>query len=118
VCYGGSALLLRKVLTRLAQEEISAQAFVPSLLNSKNPSFIQECAATTTRGCILVEEGTEGFNWSSEIASRIQGSSTQKPIAITRICPTMPILPTCKSAESAILPSAEKLVHAAFKLIS
>ena len=68
LAYGGSSRTLLNVMRRFAAEEISIQAVLPSRLRPVSLDGLVAQVRQAPR-VLIVEEGTAGFNWGSEIAA-------------------------------------------------
>jgi len=118
VCYGGLSRLIVPVLERLAVEEIRVSCCVPALLSPAPIEEVRDAAEAAGR-ILIVEEGTGGFGWSAEIASRlyaVMGPRLVAPIATVAAQPT--IIPAASSLENEVLPSAARIENEIMRLLS
>lgn len=106
VGYGGVAPLMLEVAERLAEEEINISVVLPSLLSP------QDLTATArevqrARRCLVVEEGTQGFDWGAEVAAGLHTllfGKLDRPVRRLGSKPT--IIPTSRDGEAQALLSA------------
>jgi pyruvate/2-oxoglutarate/acetoin dehydrogenase E1 component len=117
VSYGGSSRLINRVMEDLRGEEIRITACFMSHINTV-PSECVYSAILESRRVLIVEEGTEGFNWGSEIAATIYlklFNALEKPIKRLAAAPT--VIPAAKGLEAEILPSVKSINQAIFELL-
>ena len=112
ITYGGMSRLCAPLLEELAEEEIRVLVALPSSLKPLPLETLAEAAAESRR-VVIAEEGTEGFNWGSEVASllydRLWGK-LDRPI--TRLATANSILPAAREMEAQALVSADALRNA------
>ena len=118
VSYGGCSLQVQRVLTALADEEIRATAFFPSLLASPTPAFLDAVVAASKR-IVLVEDGYWRFGWTAELAaSLVEHAGASGGLRIARAGARGSVIPANKALEREILVSAERLAQAVASLLN
>jgi pyruvate/2-oxoglutarate/acetoin dehydrogenase E1 component len=116
--YGGISRFLVPLLSKLYQEEIRIVAVLPSLLK---PVPIDTLVSLGMQSglVLVVEEGTAGFNWGSEVSAlvyeRLWGR-LKKPIA--RLASKESVIPAGKALEEDVLVNEEKIESALLELLS
>jgi acetoin:2,6-dichlorophenolindophenol oxidoreductase subunit beta len=104
LAYGYQAELARRVLSRLAvEEEIFGELVVPSRIAPLDWEPI-DASVSVTRNLLVIEEGTQGWAWGAEVASRISTrffGELQRPVATASSDATA--IPSSRSLESAML---------------
>lgn len=119
ISYGGSSELVINVLHALVAEEIRLRGVFPSLLNQRwSVDFIRSEIPLGVP-VLIAEEGTESFNWGSEVACWVyESSKANRARRIVRLAARADIIPAAKSLESQYLPSDETLTKAILEVIS
>jgi pyruvate/2-oxoglutarate/acetoin dehydrogenase E1 component len=99
LAYGYAAELARRVLDRMAiEEEIFGELVVPSRISPLDWDPIDASVAATGK-LLVVEEGTEGWSWSGEIAARVSArffGELRAPVA-------------CVASDADVIPSSKPL---------
>lgn len=115
ISYGGSSLGISRIMNKLADEEINIKAIFPS---SIQPLPIDILIAETKgiNNILIVEEGTEGFNWGSEVASVLYESSTGQKI-IKRLAAKNSLIPSAVHLENKVIITDEKIENAILELL-
>lgn len=118
VTYGGISKHLEAALERLADEEIWVEAFLPTELNrSKFPLIEESCKRT--RRILLVEEGAGGFGWSAEIARGLaERLCTHMTLRIASLQAAESVVPSERSMEDEMLPTADDIVETVLEVMS
>ncbi|BCL60566.1 pyruvate dehydrogenase [Desulfomarina profundi] len=118
LAYGGASLPLCEVMEQFADEEISIKALFPSLINEVD----MELLLPELRGCgniVICEEGSEGFNWGSEMAACIyEKMHRQLRNPILRVAAENTVIPCAKKLEDAVLLNENKIEQAIMELLS
>lgn len=116
ISYGGMSSLLKEVMIKLKEEEINIALFCPSLLNKTD--FIPSIEKYNMDNILIVEEGTEGFNWSSEISKNIYskyiGSLRNEIICIST---KNDIIPSSQKMEYYTIPNKEEILDKIINLL-
>jgi len=117
VGYGGVSRLITPLMDEMEQEEIRILAVFPSSIKPLPLNSILK-ACEQSGNVILAEEGTEGFNWGSEVASLIYEKSWQKlKSPIQRLSSKSDIIPTSSVLEDKMLISSNDIKEAIFKFL-
>jgi acetoin:2,6-dichlorophenolindophenol oxidoreductase subunit beta len=117
VCYGGISRFLPDILMRMKEEEINLEVVIPSSVMPLPAKTILKYTKNTGK-VIIIEEGTSGFNWGSEVASVIYEEQFQSlKSAIIRLSSDDAIIPTSSVKEDLMLISAEKIEKAIIQLL-
>jgi pyruvate/2-oxoglutarate/acetoin dehydrogenase E1 component len=107
--YGGISRLAVPLMERLIDDEIRVLAVFPATLNPIPFQTIVEAAAESGR-IVIAEEGTEGFNWGSEVASLLYERLWNRLEApIQRVSSEATILPAAREMELEVLITSEKI---------
>lgn len=115
VGYGGVAPLLLEVAERVAEEEINISVVLPALIS---PLDIAPIAAEVARArrAIVVEEGTQGFDWGAEVAARLHEKLFGKlDRPVRRLASKPAIIPTSRDGEAAALIGTADIEAAVFE---
>jgi pyruvate/2-oxoglutarate/acetoin dehydrogenase E1 component len=117
ISYGGISRLILPLLDELQDEEIHIIALFPALIKPLTlESIIKACELAGN--VIIVEEGTEGFNWGSEVSALIYDQLWQKlKTPIRRLSSKSDIIPTSFELEEKMLVSSNDIREAIFKII-
>lgn len=110
VSYGGSSLLIEKILRKMIAEEIKILAVFSCEISSVPISILKNFVAHCGR-IILVEEGAGLFGWTAEVSSQIYTHchpSIKKPIE--RLCSLDAVIPSSKHLESQVIPNEINLI--------
>lgn len=116
--YGGASRLLVPLMEDLAKEEINLDAVLPASLKPLPVETLVEAAARSGR-VVIVEEGTEGFNWGSEVAAILYEhlhGRLQAPIR--RLASADGIIPASQQGEADALVQPAQIEAAILELLS
>jgi pyruvate/2-oxoglutarate/acetoin dehydrogenase E1 component len=117
ISYGGVSRLLVPLMDELEQEEIRISAVFPSSIKPLPLQSILKASEQAGK-VIIVEEGTEGFNWGSEVSALIYEQIWQKlALPIRRLSSKQDIIPTSAAMEDKMLISANDIKEAIFKFL-
>jgi pyruvate/2-oxoglutarate/acetoin dehydrogenase E1 component len=118
ICYGGASRHILAVMRRYAGEEISIKAIFPSLLNGAVPDeLINELGGTSH--ILVVEEGTAGFNWGSELtASLYERTLGRLKRPIRRLAAANTVIPCADALERQVLVTEEKIEQEIMEILS
>jgi len=117
VSYGGISRLIAPLMEDLRAEEIRILAVFPSSIKPLPFNAILE-GCQKSRKVIIVEEGTEGFNWGSELSSLLYEQMWKKlETPIIRLSSQNDIIPTSSELEDEMLISANDIKEAIFKIL-
>ncbi len=116
--YGGASHFVLDVMEQFVDEEISIKALFPSLINAVDMkellSELRECS-----NIIICEEGSEGFNWGSEMAALIyEKMHRQLRNPIRRVAAKNAVIPCAKELEDTVLLHENKIEQAIMELLS
>lgn len=118
IAYGGTSRLIFPLMERYCDEEINIRCVLPSSLRPV-PVATLVAAAQPGSPIILVEEGTAGFNWGSEIAALLYehafGRLTQP---IRRLASEDSIIPSAGQLEDAMLITESKIEQAILEVLA
>ena len=106
---------LDKLLLRLFDEEINVSCVIPSILNQIDITLLVKYVNDAEAGCIVLEEGTSGFNWGSEIVAQMQGIIQNKKI--NRLASDITLIPTARYLESQVIPGLKDIENAVIELV-
>ena len=113
ISYGGIARLVESVMRKLREEEIRVLAGFPSLISSPSMNFLLPMVEKCPR-VLVIEEGTERFNWSAEVAAQLHANISG--VIVQRLATPSTIIPAAKHLESNRLPSVESIEQAIVNL--
>lgn len=109
IAYGGLSREIVPLMQELADEEIHVLAVFPSSLNPLPLETLTEAALRSGR-VIIVEEGTAGFNWGSEVSSKLYGRLfNQLSCPIQCLASASEIIPAARDLEDKMLVSATQI---------
>jgi acetoin:2,6-dichlorophenolindophenol oxidoreductase subunit beta len=115
--YGGVSRLIIPLMEELRSEEIRISSVFPSSIKPLPLKSILN-ACELGGNIIIVEEGTAGFNWGSEVSSLIYEHLWQKLKApIVRLSSKSDIIPTSSSMEDKMLISTNDIREAIFRIL-
>jgi pyruvate/2-oxoglutarate/acetoin dehydrogenase E1 component len=118
VTYGGTSIHLPAFLARMAEEEIRVLALLPSHINRVPWDWLGDEVGAVGR-VLVAEEGTAGFGWSAAVAGELYARIRASLRAdIATVCAEASVVPSAKSMESEMLPTADKLTAAALRLLN
>lgn len=109
ITYGGTSIPLLKLMKEMQSEEINIVAALPSSLDPVPIGSLGKAARQSGR-VLIVEEGTEDFNWGSEVASQLyehHWSALSQPIR--RLASKRTAIPCAEELESEVLVTASKI---------
>jgi pyruvate/2-oxoglutarate/acetoin dehydrogenase E1 component len=115
ISYGGCSVGISRVMHKLAEEEINIKAIFPGSLQ---PLPIQTLLAETQgiEKILLIEEGTQGFNWGSEVAALIHEHSPERK-CIRRLAALDALIPSAAQLENDVIVTDAKIETAILELI-
>jgi pyruvate/2-oxoglutarate/acetoin dehydrogenase E1 component len=116
--YGGNSRYLDDVLVRLADDEFRVMAVLPSLINRLDLDLLARTLSTASAGCIVLEESTEGFDWSAEIIASLHTSMGSKLPRVVRLSSSSTVIPAARQLEREMLPGAERVEAAVAELVA
>ncbi len=110
--YGGMLTPALEACERLAlEEEITTEVIIPSLIKPFGPEQVLLDSVNKTGRLIILEEGTRGWGWGSEVAAMVSEAafkSLKKPV--TRLGALNLPIGTAPSLEDATLPGCETIM--------
>jgi pyruvate/2-oxoglutarate/acetoin dehydrogenase E1 component len=118
IAYGGMSREVVPVLERMSHEEIRVAALFPSSLQPLPVNTIADAARRVDR-VLVVEEGSAGFNWGSEVAALVyhhRAGALAKPIERLASRPT--VIPTASHLERQVLPGQAQIEQSILRLLS
>jgi pyruvate/2-oxoglutarate/acetoin dehydrogenase E1 component len=118
ISYGGLSRHVDKILADLAEEEITAQVVLPGVINKLDMPLLAQLAATATAGCIVWEEGTQGFDWGAEVVAGLLQHTPSRLPTIRRLAAEPTIIPAARRLEEQVLPGADRLEQVALELVA
>jgi acetoin:2,6-dichlorophenolindophenol oxidoreductase subunit beta len=112
LAYGGMSAAVLDIMEELAHDEIRIRALFPSLISA--PLGTELAAAEVAVGCpvLVVEEGSAGFTWGSEIAASLQECGLRSLGAVRRLTSRDAVVPAALELEQEVLMNASKLREA------
>ncbi len=116
--YGGSSRHVLAVMRRLSSEEIVVKALFPATI-SPIPIDALLAEINPTRPILIVEEGSAGFNWGSEIAAILYEKLL--PVLktpIKRLAAQDALIPCAAHLEQRVLMSEEQIETAIMEVLS
>ena len=117
ITYGGSSLHLPAILRMLAAEEVDATAYLPGSIHPLSLSPIYDDVARSGR-VVIVEDGAEGFGWSSEAAVMLYEAVGPRLVTpIRRLAAAADVIPAAKHLEEKALVSAPKIEQAIWEVL-
>jgi pyruvate/2-oxoglutarate/acetoin dehydrogenase E1 component len=115
VGYGGVAPLMLEAAEKLAEEEINVSVVLPAVISPLDLAPIAKEVARARRA-IVVEEGTQGFDWGAEVSARLHEALFGKlDRPVRRLASRPEIIPTSKDGETAMLISADDIEAAVYE---
>ena len=118
IAYGGISRWLVPLIQTLRDEEIRVLVAMPSSLKPLPMDTLVDAAGKSGK-VIVIEEGTEGFNWGSEVAARLYERLFKKLLKpIVRIASEDRIIPVAKELEDQALVGPEKTERAIEEMLS
>lgn len=109
LAYGGMSRVIIPLMESLATEEIALTGIFPASIAPPPVDAIVDAIGDCGR-VVIVEEGTEGFNWGSELAAclsaRLHGR-LETPIA--RVAAASTIIPSSQAGEASVLPGPDRI---------
>lgn len=107
ISYGGCSLGVSRILRKFSEEEINIKAIFPGSLQ---PLPI-EALLDETQGIqkiLIIEEGTQGFNWGSEVATLIHEHSPERK-EIKRLAALDALIPSAVHLENDVIVTDAKI---------
>lgn len=118
IAYGGMSRLIVPIMERFADEEINLTCVLPSSLRPVPVNTLVDAVNPASK-VLIVEEGTAGFNWGSEIASLLYehafGRLTQP---LRRLASDDCIIPSAGKLEDAVLVTESKIEKAILEVLA
>jgi pyruvate/2-oxoglutarate/acetoin dehydrogenase E1 component len=114
--YAGGSRQLDALLTKLAEEEIRVTAVLPSLLNRLDGPLLASYARTAQAGCIVWEEGTQGFDWGAEVVATLHAELGPKLKRVRRLATAPTVIPAAKHLEQHAIPGIDAVERAVLEL--
>jgi pyruvate/2-oxoglutarate/acetoin dehydrogenase E1 component len=115
--YGGNSRFIPDILDNMQKEEVNIQVIVPSSISPIPINTILNYTKESNK-IIIIEEGTKGFNWGSELSALIYENNFEYlSNPILRISSDDDIIPTSSIQEDAMLVSKEKIERAIIQSI-
>jgi pyruvate dehydrogenase E1 component beta subunit len=114
VCFGDAVALAEAAAERLAEEEISVEIVVPSLLNPFPHHTLSRALAHRYR-IVAIEEAPGGGGFGAELAGMLLASGFQGQFA--RVAPPPVPIPAARSLEAHILPDMDNVIAAVTALL-
>jgi pyruvate/2-oxoglutarate/acetoin dehydrogenase E1 component len=115
--YGGLSRTVAPLMEEMKEEEIRILAVFPSSIKPLPMNTILSASEQSFR-VIIAEEGTEGFNWGSEVSALIYEKLWQQLKApIQRVSSESDIIPTSSKLEDEMLISSNDIKSAIFKIL-
>jgi pyruvate/2-oxoglutarate/acetoin dehydrogenase E1 component len=119
LAYGYQAELVRRVLARLAvEEEIFGELVVPSQLAPLHWEPLDASVGSTGK-LLVVEEGTTGWSWGTEVAARISTrffGELRRPVLTATTEPD--VIPSAKPLEAEMLMNEKRIEQAIREVIA
>lgn len=116
--YGGTSRAILFLMRKLIEEEICVKAILPASLKPVPIATISH-EIDWNSPILIVEEGTSGFNWGSELAALLH---ERKPPTFTRqirrLAAADTLIPCAEHLEKKVLVGEEKIEAAIMELIS
>lgn len=113
LAYGYQAELARRVAAKLAiEQELFVELVVPAQISPLDWEPI-EASVRQTRCALVIEEGTRGWSWGSEIAAKLSErffGELRRPVSVLASEPS--VIPSSRELETAVLPNEEKIKEA------
>jgi acetoin:2,6-dichlorophenolindophenol oxidoreductase subunit beta len=117
ISYGGMSKMIFPIMEEMGREEIRIQAVFPSSIKPLPLKSILDACELAGK-VIIVEEGTEGFNWGSEVSAVIYERLWQKiKSPIRRLASKSDIIPTSFEMEEKMLVSSDDIRQSILGLI-
>lgn len=117
ICYGGISRFIIDIAAKFKLEEVNLEFVLPSSISHLPVNTILDCTSKSKK-VIIIEEGTEGFNWGSEMASVIYEKQFKSLMApIIRLSSANEIIPTSSAQEELMLISKDKIEKAIINMI-
>ena len=118
IAYGGLSSEVAEAMQILKEEEVRVRAIFPSLLSDAGCEYLMN-EVNPAGAVIVAEEGTEGFNWGSEIAVRLYeslGARLSRPIV--RLASRDDVVPASRELEQQMLVGRDGIVAAILRSLS
>lgn len=115
IAYGGTSLHIKNIMEKFIDEEILITAVFPSLINNDMTVDILEILDLSNK-FLVIEDGTDGFNWSSEIAFQLYDNSTQK-ISVNRLSSKAEVIPASKLLEDEVIVTELKIEDSILEML-
>ena len=118
ITYGGISFHLPALMRSLADEEVQALAYLPGSLSPLFlPDGLLDEVARSGR-VVVVEDGTEGFGWNSEVAARLYDRvGGQLAVPIHRVAAEADVIPAAAHLEAQVIVTPEKIERAIWEVL-
>ena len=116
VTHGGMSYVAAEAMQRLVDEEIRVLALAPADLSTTDFGWISEAWLDCGR-LVILEEGTEGFSYGSELRSALLPLIQQRSGKLLSVAAASTVIPAEKSMEAMMLPSVERLIDSLLTLL-
>lgn len=118
IAYGGAARLVIKVMKALAAEEIRILAVLPECIDPLPADTLASLAGEADR-IVIVDEGYDGFNWATGVASALYPRLWGRLACPIRTVSTdRAIIPTSFDQEAAMLVSPDRIEAAIMEVLT
>ncbi len=117
IAYGGLSAILLPLLEEYADEEINLSLVLPSKIA---PFDVSSIVPEVERSglALIVEEGTEGFTWGSEVAAQLSAKCFGRLKGpVRRVASRPSVIPCSKTGEESALVSKSDVEAALMELI-
>lgn len=118
IAYGGLSRMILPLMKQLADEEILISCALPASLSPLPVETLCRVAAESGR-VLVIEEGTVGFNWGSEVAAQLHENlfhQLKKPVA--RLASAAEAIPASRTLENQVLVNPGQIETAIMELMS
>jgi pyruvate/2-oxoglutarate/acetoin dehydrogenase E1 component len=107
--YGSGSLEIETFVRGLAEDEVDVTVVMPSRLSSFDVPHLASIARRARAGVVVVEEGTAGFNWGSELVALLAEALGPSLPPIRRLAALPTILPASRELEARVLPGLDRV---------
>jgi pyruvate dehydrogenase E1 component beta subunit len=118
IAYGGAARLVLRVMKALAAEEIRILAILPECIDPLPADTLARLAGEADR-IVIVDEGYDGFNWATGVASALYPRLWGRlACPIRSVATDRAIIPTSFDQEAAMLVSTDRIEAAIMEVLT
>jgi pyruvate/2-oxoglutarate/acetoin dehydrogenase E1 component len=118
IAYGGVSNVVIQSMKDLSSEEIMIRAIFPSQIDLWGESLNWLEAVSPDIPIVVAEQGSEGFNWGSEIVAALHTRYFDKLVCSPlRISALSTVIPAAKDLETEVIVSKSRIIDAIFKVI-